>query len=377
MATICIFSALYSPSMGGVERFTENIARELAGNGHDVVIVTNDTHHQGSHGVPFAGVEIWRLSCLNLLNGRYPVPVASADNYQVIKKLCCRHFDGMLINTRFYLHSLLGVRLAKCCGIRPIILDHGSAYLSFGSPLADWVVARYEDLVTSYIRRQSVEFCAISEKSADWLKHFGITAQGVIPNSIDAVSFREQSTGRSFRNELGIGNDFMIAFSGRFIPEKGISVLIEMMEMLDDLPVHLVAAGEGPLCGTMEESGIDKLHVVGRLKSGDIAALLMESDLFCLPSRSEGFSTALLEASACGTPSLVTDVGGARELIPSQDYGFIEPIADPAAFAEIVRRMVPNRAGMQVMGERCRRRVEGTCSWNTVAETLLGFLNNA
>ena len=169
----------------------------------------------------------------------------------------------------------------------------------------------------------------------------------------------------------------MIAFSGRFIPEKGISVLIEMMEMLDDLPVHLVAAGEGPLCGAMEESGIDKLHVVGRLKSGDIAALLMESDLFCLPSRSEGFSTALLEASACGTPSLVTNVGGARELIPSQDYGFIEPIADPAAFAEIVRRMVPNRAGMQVMGERCRRRVEGTCSWNTVAETLLGFLNNA
>ena len=86
----------------------------------------------------------------------------------------------------------------------------------------------------------------------------------------------------------------MIAFSGRFIPEKGVSVLIEMMEMLDDLPVHLVAAGEGPLCGAMEESGIDKLHVVGRLKSGDIAALLMESDLFCLPSRSEGFSTALL-----------------------------------------------------------------------------------
>ena len=135
-----------------------------------------------------------------------------------------------------------------------------------------------------------------------------------------------------------------------------------------------ILLGEGPLCGAMEESGIDKLHVVGRLKSGDIAALLMESDLFCLPSRSEGFSTALLEASACGTPSLVTDVGGARELIPSQDYGFIVSMADSAVFAEIVRRTVPNRAGMQVMGERCRRHVEETCSWNTVAETLLEFL---
>lgn len=354
-----------------MERFTENIAKELADNGHDVVIVTNDTHHQGSHEVPFAGVEIWRLSCLNLLNGRYPVPVASADNFQVFKKLSCRHFDGMLINTRFYLHSLLGVRLAKRCGIRPIILDHGSAYLSFGSPLADWVVARYEDLVTSYIRRQPVDFYGISEKSVEWLGHFGISVQGVINNSIDAISFREQATGRSFRNELGVGDDFMIAYTGRFIPEKGISVLIEMMEKLDDLPVHLVAAGEGPLCKAMEGSGVDRLHVVGRLQSGDIAALLKESDLFCLPTRSEGFSTALLEASACGTPSLVTDVGGARELIPNQRYGFIEPRADATVFADIVREVVLKKVDTRAMGECCRRRVEETYSWRSVAEALL------
>ena len=56
-----------------------------------------------------------------------------------------------------------------------------------------------------------------------------------------------------------------------------------------------------------------------------IVALLKESDIFCLPSFSEGFSTSILEASACGCYIVTTARGGAKELLINEDYGCIIP----------------------------------------------------
>ena len=288
-----------------------------------------------------------------------------------MRELDARQLDGVLVNTRFYLHSLLGVRIAKRHGLRAVVLDHGSAYLTLGSPVLDWVIARYEDLVTGYLRRQPVDFYGISHKSVEWLAHFGIKARGVISNSIDAAAYRAQASDRSFRSELNIGDELMLAFTGRFIPEKGIAVLIDMMQQLQGWRVHLVMAGDGPLRGMVEDASIDAIHMVGRLDTPDIAALLLESDLFCLPTRSEGFSTSLLEAAACGTPSLVTDVGGARELMPDESYGFVIPTADADSSASIICCILREKFDLSSMGNRCRNRVEEYCSWDATARQLI------
>lgn len=372
-----MFSALCYPSMGGVERFTDSLAAELVRQGHEVVVVTNDTHGVGLHEISSSGVEFFRLPCRNLLGGRYPVPVCNADYRAVVNMLYERSFDGVLVNTRFYLHSLLGVRVAKRHGLRAVVLDHGSAYLTLGSSLVDFLIARYEDAITAHLRRQPVDFYGISQKSVEWLEHFGIQARGVISNSIDAKAYRGRSSGRSFRSELGIGDDLMVAFTGRLIPEKGIAVLIDMMRMLESRGVQLVVAGDGPLRDLIEHANLQKIHLAGRLSAPDVAALLIESDLFCLPTRSEGFSTSLLEASACGTPSLVTDVGGARELLPDESYGFIVPEASAASFAGALKRIISTNIDLQALGAHCYHRVESTCSWSSTVERLLGALESA
>lgn len=372
MSAVCIFSALYLPSMGGVERFTDSIAVELAGCGHEVVVVTNDTHGMGPRETLVSGVEVVRLPCRNLLNGRYPVMVRNDLFKSCTSYLNSIDFDGVLVNTRFYPHSLFGVKYACDRGVRPVVLDHGSAYLTLGTPALDWVIARYEDAITAYLKKRPVDFYGISKNSVEWLSHFGIQAKGVISNSIDAAAYRSQASARSFRNELGIpANALLLSFTGRFIPEKGISVLLEMMRGVQGEPVHLVMAGDGPLRGKVEASNLNAIHVVGRLDAPDIAALLTESDLFCLPSRSEGFSTSLLEAAACATPSLVTDVGGARELMPDDSYGFVVSSADAGAFARIVKKAASGSYDLEAMGERCRNRVEGRFSWAAVAQDAL------
>lgn len=360
--------------MGGVERFTDSIASELARQGHNVIVVTNDTHGLGVHEIQPSGVEVFRLPCWNVLGGRYPVPIHNDAYRAVMDELNARKLDGVLVNTRFYLHSLLGVRVAKRHGLRAVVLDHGSAYLTLGSSVLDWVIARYEDAITGYLRRQPVDFYGISQKSVEWLSHFGIKAKGVISNSIDAAEYRAQASQRSFRRELGIGDDLMLSFTGRFIPEKGISVLIDMMRQLEGERVHLVMAGDGPLCGMIENARLDAVHIVGRLDAHDVAALLLESDLFCLPTRSEGFSTSLLEAAACGTPSLVTDVGGARELMPDDSYGFIVPRADADLFADVVSSVVHGTQGLMELGARCQERVGGQLSWRRSVNAVLDAL---
>ena len=174
------------------------------------------------HELSSSGFEVFRLPCWNVLGGRYPIPIHNADCRFVMRELDARQFDGVLVNTRFYLHSLLGVRIAKRHGLRAVVLDHGSAYSTLGSPVMDWMIARYEDLVTGYLRRQPVDFYGISHKSVEWLAHFGIKARGVIGNSIDAAAYRVQASNRSFKSELNIGDELMLAFTGRFIPRKAL-----------------------------------------------------------------------------------------------------------------------------------------------------------
>lgn len=367
MSCICIFSALYLPNMGGVERFTDSLAAELAAEGHSVIVVTNNTHGLSNREVLDNGVEVIRFPCKSLIDGRYPVPIKNACYRSLMADLESRYVDGVLVNTRFYLHSLIGVQFAKRMGLRAVVLDHGSAYLTLGSKPLDWVIERYEDGITAWLKRRDVDFYGISKKSVEWLGHFGIEAKGVISNAIDVEAYRGQASGRQFRKELGVEDGLLVSFVGRLIPEKGIGALLEIMGRLQDRSIHFVVAGDGPLFDQVDTSPLPNVHAVGRLNSSDTAALLMDSDLFCLPTRSEGFSTSLLEAAACGTASLVPDVGGAREVAPDASFGFVTDGVDINEYSSILRRASEGEFDLSAMGLRCRARLEKLLSWTDVA----------
>ena len=371
MSCICVFSALYLPNMGGVERFTDSLAAELVAEGHSVIVVTNNTHGLSNSEVLDNGVEVIRLPCKNLINGRYPVPIKNSCYHGLMADLESRRVDGVLVNTRFYLHSLIGVRFAESKGLKAVVLDHGSAYLTLGSKPLDWAIERYEDGITAWLRRRDVDFYGISKKSIEWLSHFGIRAKGVISNAIDAEAYRAQASGRQFRKELGIEDELLVSFVGRLISEKGIDALLEIMGRLQDRSIHFVVAGDGPLFDQVDTSPLPNVHAVGRLNSSDTAALLMDSDLFCLPTRSEGFSTSLLEAAACGTASLVPDVGGAREVAPDASFGFVTDGVDINEYSSILRRASEGEFDLSAMGLRCRARLEKLLSWTDVARCVV------
>lgn len=367
---IAIFSAQYPPHMGGIENFTQNLARALGNRGHAVTVVTNDTNSIGAGWACEDGFDVLRLPCVPLVDGRLPLPKPSRVRRELLKELSAREFDGVLVNARFYPHSLLGMKIARARGLAPLVLDHGSAYLSFSNPLLDPCVRIYEHVMTALGKRYKPRYFGISHKSVEWLRTFGIEAEGVISNSIDAAEFRECASRRDFRAELELDkDDFLVAFVGRLIPEKGISSIIEASRNCELISRRVVfaLAGDGPLADEVKAAEGPNLRWVGRLGKNDVSALLQQSDALCLPSRSEGFSTTLLEVGACGCPAVVTDIGGARELIPDEHYGTIIQSREAAAVISALAFVADNRSVLLEQSQNCRRQVDGKFSWDKSA----------
>lgn len=371
---ICLFSAHFLPSIGGVEKYTDNLARTLAEQGHRVTIVTNNTFGLTEHECLTNNVEIYRLPCIPLFNGRLPLPKRAGRFKTLLKELESNIFDFVSINTRFYPHTFIGVRLAEKQGIRPVVIDHGSAYLTFGSSLIDKVVVIYERAITALLKRHSIDFYGVSQASSDWLKTFGIRSKGVLSNAINAQKFRQSASSRNFRAELRIpGSSPVVSFTGRLIPEKGVDKLCAAAALIEQSahPIHVLIAGAGPLERELRKSLPSNAHLLGKLSSPDIAALLAQSDAFCMPTRSEGFSTSLLEASACGTPAIITNVGGVAEMIPDDTYGVVLPSTEPRAIAQAITTLCNDPDARNAIAHNIRNRTETEFSWQTTATKVL------
>lgn len=373
---ICIFSAHYPPSLGGIEVFTENLACTLAKMGHKVIVVTSNIHGLADTEV-VNGVEIVRLPCKPLMKGRLPIPDKNAAHKSLMAKLESQPIDSILINTRFFPHSFVGAELSRKKGIRPIVLDHGSDYITLDNPLLDIAIKAYEHAVTHRMKGYNPDFYGISNASVRWLSNFGIDAKGTISNAMDSDTFVSNASDRDFRAELGLSPQaFIVAFTGRLIPEKGVKSLLDAAKLIpSELDVHIVLAGDGPMMQDVKLAE-GNVHPLGRIDRCDMAALLLKSDAFCLPTRSEGFSTSLLEAAACGCAPIITNVGGVEELIPDDSYGIMLDDASPESAAEAISFLAAHPDVARSIGAKAAMRAK-EFDWDRTARMLLDAFEDA
>lgn len=98
--------------------------------------------------------------------------------------------------------------------------------------------------------------------------------------------------------------------------------------------------------------------------------LLAAADIFCLPSRTEGMSNALLEAMASALPAVATGVGGNCQLVEDGETGFLTPVEAAEAAAERILWLLEHPDRARAMGEKARRVVEERYSAATMMRTL-------
>jgi glycosyltransferase involved in cell wall biosynthesis len=139
---------------------------------------------------------------------------------------------------------------------------------------------------------------------------------------------------------------------GAFTAEKGQEVAAAAARILRELlpRARVVLAGDGPL-----KNQIDREHVILPGFVADRAAFFASLDLFIMPSRSEAWGLAALEAMAHGVPVIASDIGGLAEIVDAES-GWLVPPGDPAALASAIVAAASDPDRLRVTGFKARER---------------------
>lgn len=131
--TICYFSAQYLPTVGGVERYTWNLARRTVAAGHRAIVVTSALPNLPEHEIDGDGIEIYRLPVWPVMNGRFPVIKPGARFHALTAQIWAQKLDFCVVQTRMYTQSVWAARAAKRRGIPMLVIDHSTGYMPMGN----------------------------------------------------------------------------------------------------------------------------------------------------------------------------------------------------------------------------------------------------
>lgn len=157
-------------------------------------------------------------------------------------------------------------------------------------------------------------------------------------------------------------DDFRLIAVGRLVARKGFD---HLLTALSELPpnVRLEVVGDGPLAEPLRRRAVElgiseRVSWPGFLPRPEILRRLRRADCFVLSSLHEGLGIVVQEAMHAGLPVVATDNGGQVDLVSHETTGLLVPVADPAAMADAVRRLMDDPAGRGEMGRRGRERIE-------------------
>jgi glycosyltransferase involved in cell wall biosynthesis len=195
-------------------------------------------------------------------------------------------------------------------------------------------------------------------------------AINVVPPGVDLVRFSLGST-QEARAELGIADTAFVAVTvRRLVPRMGVQTLVEAWsQAVADLPAGstLVIAGEGPMASEIAQASARagaSVRLLGRVSDEQLVSLYRAADIAVVPSlEHEGFGLVVTEAAACGTPSIVTSVGGLPEAIAGLDPSLI---VSPGDSAELRDRLLASRTARP--GRAVTRAFAEKFDWDDVAE---------
>ena len=181
----------------------------------------------------------------------------------------------------------------------------------------------------------------------------------VIPNFIDTDVYKPAANG-CFRKNLAAKGEKIIVHISNFRPVKRVSDTIRVLEkIIKEVPSKLILVGDGPDRSECERL-CRELHLCDQVKflgkQEGLVEILNSADLFLIPSQSESFGLAALEAMACGVPVISSSVGGLPELIRHNESGFIAEIGDIDRMAKYAVDLLTNEKKYALFSANARKR---------------------
>ena len=214
--------------------------------------------------------------------------------------------------------------------------------------------------ITGFSILRSQGLTAVSEYLRDeTVRDFGVPQDQirVIPNFVNTERY-DRDKEPCHRWTLAPGGEKIVMHVSNFRAVKRVTDVVDVFARLTrSVRARLVLVGDGPdrplAIARVEELGLkDKVVFLGRHDSVD--ELLRCCDLFLLPSQSESFGLAALEAMACGAPVIATRTGGLVEVIPEGIAGNLFPVGDVEAMGDAAIAVLSDRNRWRRMSAAAR-----------------------
>ena len=319
------------PTYGGSGAVATELGLELARRGHEVHFITYDSPFRlrgYTERVYFHQVET-RMGRYPLFD-HYPYTLALASKQHEVAvreglEILHVHYAIPHATTAFLAREMLrGER-----DVRVITTLHGTDITLVGQESSFYAITKFS------IERSDAVTAVSTYLRDETYRAFGCVSCDlrVIPNFINLDEYQPgEPTGR-----LGLAPDDhkLITHISNFREVKRVKDVVRVFARIQRaMPATLVMIGDGPERVDAEnearELGVGQdVKFLGRLDT--VASLLQASDLFILPSKTESFGLAALEAMACGSPVVATRAGGLPEVVDDEVNGILEPVGSVEA----------------------------------------------
>jgi glycosyltransferase involved in cell wall biosynthesis len=215
------------------------------------------------------------------------------------------------------------------------------------------------------------QILTVSELARQTYVDAGVPPEKVhaVPLGADLELFSPDGTG-------GTNAGFTFLFSGATIHRKGFDLLLAAFDRVraEDPATRLRLVGpRGDAAHLLDRRGTDGVDVLGAVPQTELAAELRRADLLVLPSRNDSYGMVVAEALASGTPVLVSEMVGAKDLVTEGRTGWIVPVDDAAALASRMAWCAAHPDAVRAMRADCRRAAE-SATWPAYHQRLVELL---
>jgi len=362
---VLMVTPYYFPIIGGTESFIESISLKLNQIGITAEILTFNFDERinpvcenkieeinGNRVIKIScrkGIRPLKLFQIGLIPGRF---LNYLKNYDII------HFHNETdLTLPFFSYFVKKPKIIHChC------LD--VSYLFYR-----------KNLVSCYVFRKIANiYMAVSHPIRSLLINLGIPEYNIriVPNCVDTKKFRPRKESKA---------ENLLLFVGRLQPKKGLHILLKSLEYVTT-PVKLMIIGPvsafcpeyynetSALIKKVNEKTIHKVIYLGVQKREELINLYQKATIFVCPSLSEPFGIVNLEALACETPVIASNVGGIPEVVKDQVNGLLVPSNDFIRLADSIQYLLDNEDIRRTFGRNGRKWVEEHFSMEVVAEKL-------
>ncbi len=363
----------FYPFTGGVENYVYYLSRELVKSGNQVkVICANEPQIETSDMVE--GIEVERLSYTGKIantNLTLGLPGAlSAEDYDIIHTHIPTPWSADW--SAFYSNTKN----------KPLVVTYHNDII--GNGLASLIARVYNSIGLNYVLK-SADKIVITQpsylKSSSYLSKYQDKIE-VIPNGVDVDKFQPKNVPDNGNSNI----IFFLSVLDEFHKYKGLDYLLEALKIVKNKisNVKLIVGGEGVLLEYYQEMAAswglkDNVEFAGFIPNEEIAEYYSQANAFVLPSISslqEGFGIVALEALACQTPVITTNIVGVAEDLEKNEGGIVIPPKDTGKLADAIITILDDVEMQNEMGKRGRKLVEEKYTWKGVARSMEKLYKN-